>query len=277
MSRTLSPSLPNERMSLSECLPTKKQATLNNQSPELDHHTSRPLASQSIDNAGLAMRRAMMLQRQNAMTEDANSYAYGHHLPCTPPRPPSHPRPKSAKKRPRSGSRPRSSSAIVSRPMSDPPTTPQLPPSPVSFSRYKPLPSINSSMLSKASSHSSISSHSNENINEVLSETNELTQKMSDISFNQQRNPPTEPSESEPSRINLAIKMLDGTRHERWFRQSDTIGDILCYAQSVTTEPLPDNCEICTNELPKRIFSDLSQTLEDVGLQSRTVLYIQER
>lgn len=266
-----STSSPGERRSSSGCIAARDRSASAIKSPESEYHSPRPLASQSIDNAGLAARRAMMLQRQNATTEDPDSFLHEH---CTSPRPPSQPRPRSAKGRPRSGSRPRSSSAIIARPTSESPTR-SLPQSPVSFSKYKPLPSINSS--SSLISCSSTGSQSYDNINIGHHDTNQLTENMTNISLKQNKKPPTEPPESESHRIHLAVKMLDGSRHERWFRLSDTIGDILCYAESVTDETLPENCEICTNELPKRVFSDLSLTLEDAGLPSRTVLYIQER
>lgn len=260
------------RRASSGCI-TRDRASSDVSSPESDHQSPRPMSSQSVDNAGLAMRRAIMLQRQNATTEDPDTHFY-EHFPHTPPRPPSQPRPKSAKGRPRSGSRPRSSSSHGHHtPESSSPTLPQ---SPMSFSRYKPLPSISSSRLSTASSCSSNSSHHND-LNMSYNESSDLTHKMTDMSLKRKRNPPPEPTETEPHRIQLAIKMLDGSRYERWFKLSDTIEDILCFAESVTNEGLPDNCEICTNELPKRVFSDLSLTLDDIGLQSRTVLYIQER
>jgi hypothetical protein len=231
----------------------------------------RPLSSQSLDNESLSVRRAIMLQRQNATTVEpdspTDSSTIYENFPHTPPRPPSEPRPKSAKGRPRSGSRRSSGGAAVD-------VTTALSQSLTSFSKYKPLPSIGS----RPSSGSSSSHQSCDTVMhyDILTFDKKLSEKVNELSLVKKYTVPTEPSEREPNRIHLAIKVLDGSRHERWFRLSDSVGDILAFAESVMGERLPDNCELCTNDPPTRTFSDLSLTLEDIGLDSRTVLYIQE-
>lgn len=229
----------------------------------------KPLSSsyRSLDNdrGSLSARRAVMLQRQNAITVDPDAEhgrGYEHFL-HSPPRPPSQPRPKSAKGNHRSASRPLSGGQSG---------TPPLSHSPISFSKYKPLPGIGS----KASSASSFSEQNLKAVthgNQTFEKT--LSHKVNELSLGR-KVLPSEPSEEEPNTVHLAIKVLDGTRHERWFRLSDSVADIFAFAESVMREKLPKNCELCTNDLPRRTFRDQSQTLGDIGLQSRTVLHIQE-
>ncbi|XP_031564706.1 uncharacterized protein LOC116300082 [Actinia tenebrosa] len=232
-----------------------------------DVQAMKPISfSRSLNNEGrsLSARRAVMLQRQNATTVDPDTdtehVRIDKNFLHSPPRPPSQPRPKSVKGRPRSGSRPLSGGQPVD---VTPPSH-----SPVSFSKYKPLPCIGS----KPSSGSSLSDHSYKAVTQHDNQTFEKpSNKGNELSIL-----PNEPSEKEPNTVHLAIKVLDGTRHERWFRMSDPVADIFAFAESVMGEKLPENCQICTNDLPRRTFRDQSQTLEDIGVQSRTVLYIQQ-
>ena len=86
---------------------------------------------------------------------------------------------------------------------------------------------------------------------------------------------PDEPTDAEPERLNLAIKLLDGTRHERWFRPTDTLGAVIAFAASVTKDELPP-CLICTNEVPRRVFDNFSLSLSQAGINSRTVVYLED-
>lgn len=231
---------------------------------------SSSYGSLDSERTSLSARRAIMLQRQNATTVDPDAHT-GHervyqNFLHSPPRPPSQPRPKSAKGSLRSGSRPLSGGQPVN-------VKPPLSHSPVSFSKYKPLPGIGSKASSGSSSseqsYKAVTQHGNQTFEKTLSnKVNELSLATKCL--------PSEPSEEEGNTVHLAIKVLDGTRHERWFRLSDTVADIFAFAESVMGEKLPENCQICTNDLPRRTFRDPSQTLESISLQSRTVLHIQE-
>ena len=86
--------------------------------------------------------------------------------------------------------------------------------------------------------------------------------------------PPTPPSD-ELDCVVLAIKLPDGTRLERRFRQTDLLADVLLVAQDSCPQPLPP-CELCTNDIPKRLLTDYGMTLKQAGLTVRTMLILSE-
>ena len=142
-----------------------------------------------------------------------------------------------------------------------------------SFSKYKPLPSIGTGLVVEPdgdhpSHHSRVKSkHDNDNDNVML------LQKTAGLSLHYSL--PDEPKDTEPQRIHLAVRLLDGSRHERWFRHSDTLGTVLAFAESVSKNKLPP-CQFCTNEVPRRVFDNFSESLTQAGITSRTVLYLED-
>ena len=87
---------------------------------------------------------------------------------------------------------------------------------------------------------------------------------------------PDEPTDAEPERLNLAIKLLDDTRHERWFRPTDTLGTVMAFAASVTKDELPLGLN-CTNEVPSlKVLDNFSLSLSQAGINSRTVVYLED-
>lgn len=138
-----------------------------------------------------------------------------------------------------------------------------------SFSKYKPLPSIGMGLVAEPdgdhSSHHSLIKRKNDNVT--------LLQKTAGLSS--QYTLPDEPKDTEPQRIHLAVKLLDGSRHERWFRQTDALGMVLAFAESMSKNKLPP-CQLCTNEVPRRIFNNFSESLTQAGITSRTVLYLED-
>lgn len=142
-----------------------------------------------------------------------------------------------------------------------------------SFSKYKPLPSIGTGLVVEPDgdhpSHHSCtkSKHDNDNDNVLL------LQKTGDLSLHNTL--PDEPKDTEPQRIHLAIRLLDGSRHERWFRHTDTLGTVLGFAQSVSKNKLPP-CQFCTNEVPRQVYNNFSESLTKAGITSRTVLYLED-
>ena len=142
-----------------------------------------------------------------------------------------------------------------------------------SFSKYKPLPSIGTGLVVEPdgdhpSHYSRIKSkHDNDNDNVFL------LQKTADMSLHYTL--PDEPEDTEPQRIHLAIRLLDGSRHERWFRHTDTLGTVLAFAESVCKNKLPP-CQFCTNEVPRRVYNNFSESLTKAGITSRTVLYLED-
>ena len=151
-----------------------------------------------------------------------------------------------------------------------PPLKPQL-----SFSKYKPLPSIGTGLVPEAGNYR-ISSDSlpvkGSSYNNDAGEVNSLLQKTTGLSL--QHTLPDEPSDIE-LRVHLAIKLLDGSRHERWFRHTNTLGAVMAFAASLCNDQLPP-CHLCTNELPRRVFDDMSLSISEAGINSRTVLYLED-
>jgi len=88
-------------------------------------------------------------------------------------------------------------------------------------------------------------------------------------------NLPLEPSSDEPNCVMLAIKLPDGTRFERRFRQTDLLADVMLVAQHYSPQPLPA-CELSTNDVPKRLLTDYGMTLQQAGLSVRTILILTE-
>lgn len=86
---------------------------------------------------------------------------------------------------------------------------------------------------------------------------------------------PLEPSPDEPNCVMLAIKLPDGTRFERLFRQTDLLADVMLVAQHHTHQQLPP-CELSTNDVPKRLLTDYGMTLQQAGLSVRTMLILSE-
>ncbi|XP_001629571.2 uncharacterized protein LOC5509004 [Nematostella vectensis] len=226
----------------------------------------RPGSSRSLDGADVSARRARMMQRQNATTvdpEERQQYT---------PRPPSS-RPQSAKGRPRSRSgRPMPSQSRGSDIIPDHEMQPkQLQQQCVSFSRYTPLPSIGT--RPQTPSGMECQTHNTKNSDDV---NINLAEKYTNMHI--KRTIPPEPGDSEPDRIQLALRLLDGSRHERWFHPTDTIQEVLCFAGFLSKEmKLLEDYVLCTNDVPRKVFEDPSLTLCAAGLESRTVLHVQEK
>ncbi|XP_078094578.1 UBX domain-containing protein 10 [Mustelus asterias] len=81
-----------------------------------------------------------------------------------------------------------------------------------------------------------------------------------------------EPSESEP-RLQLAVRYPSGQRFERCFRPSDTLQTILSVAEWKSNANY-GNSVVETMDVPRKSFSDLSKTLEECGIQNKSVLCI---
>jgi len=148
----------------------------------------------------------------------------------------------------------------------------------LSFSKYKPLPSIGTGLVPETDSYHSLSELSQSRTRTQTDSNdadNVTTLSKATASLSLHYSLPDEPTDAEPERLNLAIKLLDGTRHERWFRPTDTLGAVIAFAASVTKDELPP-CLICTNEVPRRVFDNFSLSLSQAGINSRTVVYLED-
>ena len=148
----------------------------------------------------------------------------------------------------------------------------------LSFSKYTPLPSIGTGLLSELEnyhvSQDSLLERTNISCNKDAGKLNHLLQRTADLSI--QHTLSNEPSETEPGRIHLAVKLLDGSRHERWFRKTETLGAVMTFATSLCKDKLPP-CQFCTNEVPRRTFDNLFLSLSQAGINTRTVLHLEEK
>ncbi|XP_072333839.1 UBX domain-containing protein 10 [Scyliorhinus torazame] len=104
-----------------------------------------------------------------------------------------------------------------------------------------------------------------------LSKSSTATSKIQ-LSQNQAAALPDEPSESEP-RLQLAVRYPSGQRFERCFRPSDTLQTILSVAECNSHDNYA-NSVVETMDVPRKSFSDLSKTLEECGIQNKSVLCI---
>ncbi|XP_044134541.1 UBX domain-containing protein 10 [Bufo gargarizans] len=80
------------------------------------------------------------------------------------------------------------------------------------------------------------------------------------------------PSEQEP-RLLLAIRSHSGQRFEQFFRPSDTLFTILVAAEEKTGVSCKD-CSVESMEIPRRSFTDLSQTLQECRIPNKSVVCI---
>lgn len=78
--------------------------------------------------------------------------------------------------------------------------------------------------------------------------------------------------------LHLAVRLLDGTRHEHSFSSSCSFLDVVQFAQSVacSTDTVPTRCEFVTCDVPREVFSDLSVSLREANIKTRTLLYLRE-
>ena len=238
----------------------------------------RPTSSSSLDRNRFNGARSCGLARQNAVSID-DDFTAGCKNNSTdvplPPRPPSRPpsRPLSRRSRP-----PSAKGRSRSLDTTNIPTVGlehEKPPLQSSFSKYKLLPSIGSN--STTLNDYVYENVSTERYQQPAGTCSDgiLSQEIAGLSLDLKQKVADAPSEVEPAKVKLAIKLLDGSRHEHWFQNTDTLGDVLAFAESVSCDVLP-SCHFCTSEVPRQVFTDMSVTVKDAGLQSRSVLYLEE-
>ncbi|KAJ8319951.1 hypothetical protein KUTeg_001538 [Tegillarca granosa] len=85
---------------------------------------------------------------------------------------------------------------------------------------------------------------------------------------------PEEPSEDE-TRILLAVRLLNGQRHERYFRPTEQLDLVLQFAENMGMQDLSSYNLACN--APRLVFSDMTALIRDSGLVERTVLYLEQR
>lgn len=83
---------------------------------------------------------------------------------------------------------------------------------------------------------------------------------------------PPEPGDGDPKLL-LAVKLPNGTRIQRNFSTLDHLDCVLHFAEVSAQMDFSGCCLVC--DVPRAVFKDLSKTIGNSGLASRTVLHIQ--
>ena len=142
----------------------------------------------------------------------------------------------------------------------------------LSFSSFTNMQHIHEPVIKeRRSSQEQCSLHRTFRVSEI---SKTLPSKLS-TDVKQKRTVLPEPAPDEPGSVVLAIKLPDGARLERRFRQTDLLADVMLVAQDYSPQPLPP-CELCTNDVPKKLLTDYGMTLKQAGLSVRTMLILSE-
>lgn len=83
------------------------------------------------------------------------------------------------------------------------------------------------------------------------------------------------PVSPEGPHVLLAVRSPSGQRFEHHFRPSDSLQTVLAVAGQKLLANF-QHCRVETMEIPRRSFSDLSKSLQECGILSRTVLCIRQ-
>lgn len=87
---------------------------------------------------------------------------------------------------------------------------------------------------------------------------------------------PTEPGEKEANITQLQIRMPDGSRVLRRFRQDETLQVVMNFVVTVPNVDLTEQ-NIILSAPPNQTFSDLTKTLKQLNLFPRAVLVVQKK
>eukprot|EP00931_Biecheleriopsis_adriatica_P027781 TRINITY_DN16640_c0_g1_i3.p1 TRINITY_DN16640_c0_g1~~TRINITY_DN16640_c0_g1_i3.p1 ORF type:complete len:363 (-),score=126.61 TRINITY_DN16640_c0_g1_i3:74-1162(-) len=87
---------------------------------------------------------------------------------------------------------------------------------------------------------------------------------------------PAEPSEDEPNKVDLQIRLPDGRRVRRRFLSSHLVGQVYDY---IDVEGLTSECEVeayfLVSTMPRKEYKDREKTLAEVGLQGQCALIVE--
>merc|ERR1712137_799318 len=89
---------------------------------------------------------------------------------------------------------------------------------------------------------------------------------------------PEEPDASAPSTTKLNIRLPNGKRLERRFAETNTLQNVRDYVISQSKETsFVDTDFDFINSYPRQVFSDLSASLEELGLVGRALLVVEKK
>lgn len=105
-------------------------------------------------------------------------------------------------------------------------------------------------------------------LSKELSKKNKIEKVMDNI--------PLEPSKSEKDSVEIVVRLTDGTKVSRRFRQDNTLQHLHNWITSLSEEKsIPDLFSI-SSSFPRKKFSDLQLTFKDAGLVGSVLLFIEE-
>jgi len=87
---------------------------------------------------------------------------------------------------------------------------------------------------------------------------------------------PKEPENDDQNRILLSVKMPNGKRVSRAFRKSDRVQAIYDFVDLLEVDELEIDKYLLVTSFPRKELSDKNMTVEDSGIQSLCVLFVQK-
>ena len=100
-------------------------------------------------------------------------------------------------------------------------------------------------------------------------------------------NIPGEPPVDDPFAVLLCVKIPNGNRVQRRFRPSDLLCHVVAFAlqhckeeeeereeEREEEEEEEEDWELSTSDVPRKVFNNLSLSLKEAGLESRTLLHL---
>ena len=83
----------------------------------------------------------------------------------------------------------------------------------------------------------------------------------------------TAPLDTKEKTVQLCLKLPSGERLQAEFTTSQTISELVSYAQEYCDSDLSE-CEVATNSVPRQVITDWQLTLAEAGITVRTLLYL---
>jgi hypothetical protein len=79
--------------------------------------------------------------------------------------------------------------------------------------------------------------------------------------------------------VTVGVRLLDGRRVERRFIGTDRLGCVLSFAEEASGGSLPGSCELLVSGMAEKTLgeNELEESVRDLGIRNRTLLYLQER
>lgn len=87
--------------------------------------------------------------------------------------------------------------------------------------------------------------------------------------------PPPEPQPGEPGRLEVLVRLPDGKRLRRAFRQQDVVGDLYNFVENESSGAAVAGRYQLVSAMPRQVFADRGATLVAAGLQGQCALLVE--